>query len=341
MKVLDSMADLARAQTVPLYATIELLPGCNLRCLHCYVTPTKRSSLTREVLFDLFDQLADCGTFVVTLTGGEIGLRDDLFEILERATKRRFAVVLLSSGTLWNTGEWDRIAALGVSEVRLSIYAGQARLHDSITRTPGSFARTMATARGLRQRATPVALSMSVLRENADEVEAVSDLAEELDAPFTVDPLVTWTDQDSADPASHRASAEQVERAYRAFFSRAAPPRAELLDWNKARPCTVAESSVFVTSSGDVLPCVTWPEAAGNVISERFADIWRDSPVMRAARGLRMDDLEQCRDCGVRAFCRPCPGMNLRENRTMTRPSRFACNCGAAVARAAVGTSGA
>src|SRR5688572_2444389 len=101
LKALPELAAASERVGAPHSVTIELLAPCNLRCPHCYVTHSAKNKLSYEVVVDLLDQMAALGVFSVTFTGGEVGLRKDLFELIAEARQRRFAVYLLSSGTLW------------------------------------------------------------------------------------------------------------------------------------------------------------------------------------------------------------------------------------------------
>ena len=58
---------------------------------------------------NLFDQLADAGVFFLTMSGGEILLRKDFFEILEYARNLKFCVKLKTNAVLIGKRQADRI----------------------------------------------------------------------------------------------------------------------------------------------------------------------------------------------------------------------------------------
>src|SRR6266498_1668478 len=84
----------ARAQRlgIPLGAQLDLTYRCNERCVHCYLDHDDHGEMSFAEIKDLLDQLAAAGVFFLTISGGEIFLRPDLFDILEHARGLMFSV---------------------------------------------------------------------------------------------------------------------------------------------------------------------------------------------------------------------------------------------------------
>src|SRR5258707_9030281 len=85
---------------VPLSVQLDITYRCNERCIHCYLDHEDHGEMTTAEIKDLLDQLADAGVFFLTLSGGEIFLRKDLFEIVEHARKLMFAVKLKTNAVM-------------------------------------------------------------------------------------------------------------------------------------------------------------------------------------------------------------------------------------------------
>lgn len=75
-------------------ATIELTYRCNEKCRHCYVYDECGDELTTEQVKTVLDDLSRMGVLSVVFTGGEVFVRKDIFEILEYAYQKHFAVDL-------------------------------------------------------------------------------------------------------------------------------------------------------------------------------------------------------------------------------------------------------
>lgn len=328
MRLLQSIYERAAALSIPIQSTVELLAPCNLKCPHCYVTHSKKRALTLPVLEDLFAQMAGAGAFAVTLTGGEIGLRKDLWNIVGAARSHHLAVRLLSSGTLWGEDDWDQIVAHGVQEVRVSLYSLEPRIHDLVTLSEGSFERTMGTIEALDARGIKIDVACPVLAANVASVPDVVVWAEERNMGVVIDPNITMTDRSHADPKTTAASSEQLVALYRNERIRAHfKVGDEACNRTSAdKPCSVADYATFIDSEGEVFPCVNWPESGGNIKNTRYLTIWRESPVFLAARGLTLAEMATCNGCGAKGQCSPCAGMNLRERGTLALPSTTLCS---------------
>lgn len=342
MNLTDEFNERARARGVPAKLTIELLAPCNLACPHCYVTHTKKNRLTRDVLIRIFDEAAQAGTLELQLTGGEIGLRKDLFDIVADARARHFAVSLLTSGTRFGPREWDRIADLGVSTVRLSLYAMTACVHDTVTATPGSHELTLATVRGLHERGVQVSVSCPALAANAHEVGKVAAFARALGIEVGVDAHITLTDRGNAATKSTAASFDQLVEMFsdpevRPLFYM--PDSACRTPASSETSCSVGQHSAFIQCTGDLYPCVNWPTPAGNVVDTSLVELFRTSRVFEHARAVTFASQTGCNGCGDKHLCKPCVAMNLAENNSIGEPSSIVCRTTAALATAYHGGS--
>jgi MoaA/NifB/PqqE/SkfB family radical SAM enzyme len=77
---------------VPLSVHLDITYRCNERCIHCYLDHDDLGEMTLAEITSVLDQLAEAGVFFLTLSGGEVLMRRDFFEIVEHARKRLFNV---------------------------------------------------------------------------------------------------------------------------------------------------------------------------------------------------------------------------------------------------------
>ena len=129
---------------------LDLTYRCNERCVHCYLDHDDRGEMTTTEIKSLLQEMADAGVFILTLSGGEILLRRDFFEILEHARKLTFCVKLKTNAILIGDREAERIRSLGVESLQVSIYSHRPEVHDAITKVPGSLNRSLAAIRCLK-----------------------------------------------------------------------------------------------------------------------------------------------------------------------------------------------
>src|SRR5579862_1004018 len=189
--LIAEMAAKALKLNIPLSVQLDLTYRCNERCVHCYLDHHDHGEMTTVEIKNLLDQMAEAGVFYLTVSGGEILMRRDFFEILEYARERTFSIKLKTNGILIRKQEADRIKALGVQSVQISIYSNIPEVHDAITKFPGSLAQSIEAIRRLRAHGIQVVMANVLMVQNAADYEGVRALAAELDARFMMDPTVT------------------------------------------------------------------------------------------------------------------------------------------------------
>src|SRR5580698_9638347 len=98
--LMQEMSAKALELGIPLSVQLDLTYRCNEECIHCYLDHEDHGEMTTSEIKNLLDQLAEAGVFFLTLSGGEILLRKDFFEILEYARSLLFSVKLKTNAVL-------------------------------------------------------------------------------------------------------------------------------------------------------------------------------------------------------------------------------------------------
>ena len=237
----------------------------------------------------LLDQLAQAGTLFLTISGGEPFLRRDLFELLEYARRLRFDVRLKTNATMIGAAEAARLRSIGVREVQVSLYLHRPDVHDTITRLPGSFARTVDGLRRLRSQGVAATIAHVLMRENGPDVEGVRTLAVELGVPCTTDVTITPTIDGDPRILGHCLPGVQLLTIFRdrRFAGDQAHSPADPAAHQEALdmvPCGAGHTGCYITPRGDVYPCVQFPLACGNVPAGAVPeDLAAVCPVRRSA----------------------------------------------------------
>ncbi len=320
----------ARAQTanVPMNALIEVTGRCHLDCVHCYLdikNPVK-NEMTLEEIKGVFDSLRDAGTMFLTITGGEIFLRRDIFEIMEAARERKFSFRLYTSGTLLNRKKIARIAALKPTAVEISIYGMRSSAHDAITQRKGSLRKSLRAAVLLRQAGIPVAIKSPIMEGTNDSHFELIDAAKRLGAGYTIDPSIMGRRDGGLEPIAVRATVDSLVKLFKNGEIPnpvgCAPPPSNPDD----APCAIGRRTVRISPDGGVYPCGAFPTAAGNIREQSFEKIWRESPLLQEIRGITQKDLAgECSGCSRDAYCGRCSAMALLEHGNFAGPSIEAC----------------
>lgn len=153
---------------------------CNLRCIHCYSNAgEKTDELNTDQAKDLLTQLKDAGCPVVLLSGGEPLLRNDIMDIAGFAARIGLAVAISTNGTLIDRKMADRLAALLVRYVGISI-DGPADANDRFRGVTGSFARAIGGIESCKAAGLRVGLRFTLTVHNWPYLGFVFDLARHL-----------------------------------------------------------------------------------------------------------------------------------------------------------------
>jgi radical SAM protein with 4Fe4S-binding SPASM domain len=301
----------------------ELTYRCNERCTHCYldVLPPNAQvpgELTTEECKDILDQLAAEGALNLSLSGGEILVRQDFFEIAEYARKKGFALTLYSNGILIKSAVADRIAALHPMRVELSIYGARAETHDRITLRPRSFELTTRACRFLVERGVRVMLKAPLMHENSRELHEMKALAGELGAEFKYDITITPKDTGGLSPLAHRMTDEDLLWIFRETMDENAAEIWRHRLANQLGPghrfCGITLSSLLIDPCGEVYPCVQTRMSAGNLRWQTVRQIWRESPLWERLGDLTLESLPVCSTCDLQSFCTRCHGLAMVED---------------------------
>ncbi|MGM0574450.1 MAG: radical SAM/SPASM domain-containing protein [Myxococcota bacterium] len=321
----------------------DLLYQCDLDCEHCYLDDKATRNLPTSFWKDLLDQAAEMQVLYVTLSGGELFLRPDAFEIIAHARRRGLVVHCKTHGGRLDADDVRRLEELRVASVQVSYYSHRPEVHDAVTRRPGSHAKTLAAMSSLREAGVPVLAAMSVMKRNKDDVPAVLEQCRELGVIPRVDGTIRAAKsgdtfpQDTALSREDRISLERLRGAGSDGCGVGAPDER----WAERKSCSAGHLILYVDPEGRVTPCGAWPMPVGDLgAGERLADIWERSSSLRRVRDMRRGDRSVCAGCHLRGECDFCPGQAWLEHRDAEKPPRAVCEATWAKATAAAREAG-
>ena len=315
---------------VPLSVQLDLTYRCNERCVHCYVDHDDHGEMTTAEIKKLLDELAAAGVFFLTMSGGEILLRKDFFEILAYARALLFSVKLKTNAVMIRERQAERIRSLGVQSVQISIYSHRPEVHDAITKVPGSLKRSLQAIRLLKAHGLNVTIADVLMLQNIQDYPGVRALAAELGVLFTIDPTITPKIDGDRSILNLNVDRTALGRVFRdealvgsvEEFCR--PPKEADDDDLDGQPCSAGHTACYVSPYGDVYPCVQFPLPSGNVRRTPFLEIWRRSEQLNEVRSITLRDLPSCSKCVHGATCTRCPGLAYMEG-NMRGPSSQDC----------------
>ncbi len=307
----------------------HLTEKCNLRCSHCYQEGGKVQELPLSEIYRVIDEISAMlqawqenyhldfnPSFNVT--GGEPFLRSGLFDILERMAGTGFDIYLLSNGTCITAELAERVAALGVKGVQVSL-EGPKEIHEQV-RGAGSFAAALAGIRNLRQAGVEVLLNATISRINAPYFKDMTDLAVGLGvARLGCSRLVpsgrglAWVDQMLTPPEVRQFYQEALSLRVEGLEIATGDPMAAQMHApapaeDESFPsggCAAGVSGLTILADGTVTPCRRLPIPLGKVGESSLREIWAASPVLEQLRD-KSRYHGKCGSCSRWSACRGC-----------------------------------
>lgn len=330
MSLMQEMSQRALDLGVPMSVHFDVTYRCNERCVHCYLDHDDHGEMTTAEIKRVLDELADAGTFFLTLSGGEVLMRRDFFELLEHARRLLFSVRIKTNAVMIREAEARRMVELGVDQVQVSIYSHRPEVHDAITKLPGSLRRSVEAIRFLTGQGLKVVIANVLMTSNMRDHAGVQALARDLGVQYTLDPTITPKMDGDTSILNLRIPGSELGAVFRNkslvgdVEQFCAPPPAPDEDAMEGYPCSAGHTLAYISPYGDVFPCVQFPLPSGNLRRQKFIDIWRNSSELNEVRSIRARDLPVCSTCSHVGTCTRCPGLAYMEG-SMRGPSTADC----------------
>jgi MoaA/NifB/PqqE/SkfB family radical SAM enzyme len=121
MRELRWIAKGAVSTSHPLMAHIIPVRRCNLSCAYCNEYDDVSKPVPTEVMIKRINRLADLGTGVVTLSGGEPLLHPELDEIIAAIRRRGVMAAMITNGYLLTPDRVRRLNRAGLDHLQISI----------------------------------------------------------------------------------------------------------------------------------------------------------------------------------------------------------------------------
>ena len=168
----------------PLLVSWTLTTRCNLACPHCGLWSQRVDELSTETCLAALSDMAQMGTFAVSLIGGETLLREDLSKLLQACRRLGIKNRVTSNGTLVTTFP-ERLD--GVDILKLSL-DGPEEVHRK-TRGSGVFDKVIEAALWAQGRGIRVVFNTVLSGFLVPHLGELMDIGRMMSIPITFQPL--------------------------------------------------------------------------------------------------------------------------------------------------------
>jgi len=303
--------------TAPLRMDLAVTFRCQNNCVHCYAGgPHETAELSMKQWKDVIDRLNQIGIFILTFTGGEPTLREDLPELLLYAQNRGMVTGLITNGRrLVDKAYVETLEKVGLDFVQVTLEAHEAKVHDLMTGAKSSWKETVAGIRNAVKTRVYVTTNTTLSKHNAAEFIDTVDFIKSLGvAAFGCNSLI-YSGKASAVSNEFALPLETLNELLPRIRDKAnqlglkflwyTPTQYCHLDPVKlglgVKSCSAAMINMCVGPNGDVYPCQSYFESLGNILKDSWEKIW-DNPL--AVRIRQREYVEpKCKECPQLQIC--------------------------------------
>src|SRR5215472_13373008 len=105
----------------PILAHVIPMRRCNLACTYCNEFDDDSKPVPIETMYERLDRLAELGTTIITISGGEPLLHPDLDSIIARVRKHGMIAGMITNGYLLTAERIQRLNRAGLEHLQISI----------------------------------------------------------------------------------------------------------------------------------------------------------------------------------------------------------------------------
>lgn len=323
----------------PAHGAFELTSRCNLSCRMCYIRQSagdmtnSGKELPAAAWLELARQGVDNGMVFLLLTGGEVFLRRDFFEIYEPLTRMGLVLALFTNGTLITKEVAGRLAQAPPSCTEVTLYGATAATYEAITGVAGSFAACCAGIEALVSQRVPLGLKTTITRYNVHELEAMRQMAHSWGLPFSAGWLLSRRpDRAPSDVEDCRLFAvdcvelEASDRASAHEWTEVALREIAAVSHDNFH-CQAGKAAFVINPAGEMNACLVLSEPATRPLEGSFLQSWKQ---VQHYVDSAPPASPECRVCDSLAYCGRCPAWSLMETGTLTDPVPYLCEIAAA-----------
>lgn len=304
----------AKENQVPLSGTFELTPFCNFKCVMCYVRLDKNqaeeqgSILRAEDWISIARQAKEMGMLNLTLTGGEPLSHPDFWEIYAELNRMGFLISILSNGYLIDEEVIHKFEEYGAPYcIKLTLYGASDETYLRTCHCGDGFTKVSSAIDLLRDAKIPLKMTSTIVKENAEDLQAIYRFARERNIPMQHTISVV---------KSSRGAVNTAEDSRLEMYDFPDELTLDVLEQNKypdpASPfawCASYGSAFWMTWNGHLQLC-SFMSKPFVTYSRDFISDWKKLNEIL----LNLRSPEECKDCAWRSFCQRCPGILCAES---------------------------
>jgi radical SAM protein with 4Fe4S-binding SPASM domain len=312
---LEVLPPFSQAPSAPYRMDLALTYRCNNDCAHCYnARPRTFPELPTEQWRIILERLWEEGIPHVCFTGGEPTLRADLAQLIAHAQELGQITGLLTNGRLLHDARFvgDLVEA-GLDHVQITLESHEPAIHDRMVQADGAWQQVVHGIRNCLASELYVMTNTTLLEQNWRQFPDTIDFLAEMGVPTVGCNSLIYSgrgeDVGTGLPEGELAGLLEEVRARTTRngqrliwytptqYCHLDPVQLEL----GVKACTAAMYNMCIEPDGSVIPCQSFYQSIGNILTIPWDEIW-NADLARWLRERRYVP-EECKACPVLSEC--------------------------------------
>jgi len=303
--------------SAPLRMDLAVTFKCQNNCVHCYAGGSHETEeLNTDQWKSAIDRLQDIGVFIVTFTGGEPTLREDLPGLLLYAQNKGIVTGLITNGRKLKDKDYVKtLEKAGLDFIQFTLESHEPKIHDSMTGAKGSWKETVEGIKNVIPTKIYATTNTTLSRYNAHNFLQTVDFIKKLGvAGFGCNSLI-YSGKATEIGDKFAVSVETLKELLPKVRDKATQLGLKFLWYTPTqycrfdpvslglgiKSCTAAMINMCVGPNGDVYPCQSYFESLGNILKDQWQSIW-NHPLAVSIRKREYAE-PKCKDCPQLQIC--------------------------------------
>lgn len=312
---LDTIPPFSALPSAPYRMDLAITYRCNNDCLHCYnARPRSFPELSTQQWMLILDRLWQQGIPHVVFTGGEPTLRNDLPELIAHAEQNGQITGINTNGRRLSDRQYlHTLIQAGLDHVQITLESHDQSIHNAMVKSEQAWEQTTAGIRNALDSPLYVMTNTTMLRDNSSYLEPTLHFLAALGVPtvglnaliYAGKGLQVDAGIPEADLAPLLEVARRVTTAHQQRLIWYTPTQYCNFDPVQmdlgVKGCTAALYNMCIEPNGDVIPCQSYYQPVGNILSQPWDEIW-EHPLCLSLRN-RENLPTKCHHCVFLTEC--------------------------------------
>ena len=301
--------------SAPYRMDLAITYRCNNDCAHCYNARSRDyPELSTKNWHQILDRLWAIGVPHVVFTGGEPTLRQDLPELIAHAEQNGQITGINTNGRRLSDRDYvENLIKAGLDHVQITLESHDPNIHEAMVNARGVWKQTVAGIRNALETPLFVMTNTTMLRANSPTLTQTLEFLASIGVPtvglnaliysgrgLTVNSGLAETELPTLLTLAREITTAHHQRLIwytPTQYCNFDPMQLEL----GVKGCTAALYNMCIEPNGDVIPCQSYYQSLGNILSARWGKIWNHDLSIQLREHKCIP--EKCLNCSLLAEC--------------------------------------